>query len=167
MKGRVAPVLLGVAAACGGAQGGTIRVTIERPQLDLVEFELAATAQPCAGGGGRMLSGTNGLQGMLVWIVTEGGPDSGAFPINRGADSVPVPHSRVSLRYLTGDIAHAIALDSGTVEVRPERPGGTTVSGSVVGSGFDSGENLRPLVRATFQGIRARPDSEACGSGPN
>jgi hypothetical protein len=163
VKGRVAPVLLGVAAACGGAQGGTIRVTIERPQLDAVELELAGAAKPCASGGGRMLTGTNGLQGMLVWIVTEGGPDSVAFPINRGADSVPVPHARVSLRYLIGDVAHAIALDSGTVEVRPERQGGITVGGSVVGSGFDSGENLRPLVRATFQGIRVLPDSATCG----
>ena len=81
--------------------------------------------------------------------------------VNRGADSVPGRHARVSLRYLAGDVAHTLVLDSGTVRVRRD---GAVLAGSIGGSGFDDAENVRPLVDAVFQGIRPLPDSEPCGA---
>ncbi|MGH7340583.1 MAG: hypothetical protein ACREKH_08855, partial [Candidatus Rokuibacteriota bacterium] len=95
-----------------------------------------------------------------VWLVTGSGPDTGAFTVNRGADSVPSRHASVSLRYLAGDLSHALALDSGTVRVRRD---GATLAGSVAGAGFDAVESGRAHVEAVFQGVLLLPDSEPCG----
>ena len=151
-----------VGAACGerAPAGGSMRVTVNRPQVAPVVVALPARAHPCAGGDGQVITGAADMQGLLVWLVPAGGPDTGGFTVNRGADNVPGRHARVSLRYLAGDVAHALALDSGTVVVRRD---GTVLAGSVGGSGFDATESVRPLVEAVFQGIRVMPDSEPCG----
>ena len=164
MRRRAALAVLTLGAGCGdrAPADGTLRATVNRPQLASVEIVVAATARPCSGGGGQLIIGSGNLQGVLVWLVTGGGPDTGAFTVNRGADSVPGRHARVSLRYLTGDMGHALALDSGTVQVRRE---GATLAGSIGGSGFEAAEGVRPLVAAVFQGIRLLPDSEPCGDG--
>jgi hypothetical protein len=107
-----------------------------------------------------VITGTADLQGMLVWLVPAGGPDTGAFTVSRGAAGAPGRHARVSLRYLAGDVPHTLALDSGTVLVRLD---GARFAGSVGGSGFDDAEGVRPIVQAAFQGIRVMPDSEPCG----
>ncbi len=156
-------IALGLAGGC--AEGaptseGAIRVSVSRPQLAPVELAVAARAYPCAGGGGQVVTGTGGLQGILLWLVPGSGPDTGAYTVNRGADSVPGRHARVSLRYLAGDVAHSLALDSGTVQLRLDGDG---LAGTVGGSGFEAAESVRPLVRAVFQGIRVMPDSESCG----
>lgn len=163
MKRAAAVVTLALAAACGerAPVEGTIRATVTRPQLAPVALAVPARAHPCAGGNGQVITGAADLQGMLVWLVPGGGPDTGAFTVNRGADSVPGRHARVSLRYLAGDVAHNLALDSGTVRVRRD---GAALAGSVGGSGFDDAENVRPLVDAVFRGIRVLPDSEPCGA---
>jgi hypothetical protein len=163
VKRAAAVVLLALAAACGdrAPAEGTIRATVTRPQVAPVALAVPARAHPCAGGNGQVITGTADLQGMLVWLVPGGGPDTGAFTVNRGADSVPGRHARVSLRYLAGDVAHSLALDSGTVRVGRD---GDVLSGSVGGTGFDGAENARPLVDAVFQGIRVLPDSEPCGA---
>lgn len=160
---RVAPlVALGLATACDRVPAeGAIRVTVDRPQLAPVVLTVPARSHPCTGGAGQVIAGTAELQGMLVWLVPGEGPDTGAYPVNRGADSVPGRHARVGLRYLAGDAAHNLALDSGTVLVRLD---GTGLAGSVGGSGFEAAENARPMVQAAFQGIRVMPDSEPCGA---
>jgi len=113
-------VVLAAVAACGdrATAAGSIRVTVTRPQVAPVMLAVPARAHRCIGGDGRVITGAADMQGMLVWLVPAGGPDTGAFTVNRGADSVPGRHARVSLRYLAGDMAHALALDSGTVVVR-------------------------------------------------
>ena len=163
MKRAAVVVTLALAMACGGRApaGGTIRASVTRPQLDPIALAIPARAHPCAGGNGAVITGVADLQGMLVWLVPGGGPDTGAFTVNRGADSVPGRHARVSLRYLAGDVAHTLVLDSGTVRVRRD---GAVLAGSIGGSGFDDAENVRPLVDAVFQGIRPLPDSEPCGA---
>jgi len=164
VRHRALLIVLGLGAACGdGAPAdGTIRVTVNRPQLAPVVLSVPARAHPCTGGNGRVITGAANLQGMLMWLVPGDGPDTGAFTVNRGADSVPGRHARVSLRYVTGDVAHNLALDSGTVRVRRD---GAVLAGSVGGSGFDGAENVRPLVDAVLEGIRVLPDSEPCGAG--
>lgn len=155
-------IALGVGAACGdGAPAaGGVRVTVNRPQLAPVELAVPARVHPCTEGDGHVMTGTADLQGMLVWLVPGGGPDTGAFTVNRGVDSVPGRHARVSLRYLAGDVPHTLALDSGTVLVRLDGP---NLAGSVGGSGLDAADGVRPLVQAAFQGVRVMPDSEPCG----
>ena len=162
MRRGAALAVLTLGAACGerAPAQGALRVTVNRPQLAPLELVVPAVASPCAGGTGRLIMGSADLQGVLVWLVTGGGPDTGAFTVNRGTDSVPGRHARVSLRYLAGDIPHALALDSGTVQVRGD---GATLAGSIGGSGYEAAEGVRPLVQAVFQGIRLRPDSEPCG----
>lgn len=162
MRRGVLLVVLAAVAACGdrATAAGSIRVTVTRPQVAPVMLAVPARAHRCIGGDGRVITGAADMQGMLVWLVPAGGPDTGAFTVNRGADSVPGRHARVSLRYLAGDMAHALALDSGTVVVRLD---GTVLAGSVGGSGFDATESVRPLVDAVFQGIRVMPDSQPCG----
>jgi hypothetical protein len=163
VKRAAAGVVLALAAACGdpAPAEGTMRATVTRPQLAPVALAVTARAHPCAGGNGQVITGVADLQGMLVWLVPGGGPDTGAFTVNRGADSVPGRHARVSLRYLAGGVAHTLALDSGTVRVRRD---GAVLAGSVGGTGFDDAESARPLVDAVFQGIRMLPDSESCGA---
>jgi hypothetical protein len=163
VKRAAVVVVLALAAACDdrAPAEGTIRATVTRPQLAPVALAVPARAHPCAGGIGQVITGVADLQGMLVWLVPGGGPDTGAFTVNRGAGSVPGRHARVSLRYLAGDVAHNLALDSGTVRVRRD---GAVLAGSVGGSGFDGAENVRPLVDAVLQGIRVLPDSEPCGA---
>ena len=165
MKPWPALVALGLAAACrdGAAPDGTIRVIVTRPQLAPVELSVPAHARPCFGEPGRVILGAADLQGILIWVVTGTGPDTGAFTVNRGVDSVPGRHARVSLRYLAGDMAHSLALDSGTVRVRRD---GATFAGSLTASGYDATEAGRALVEATLRGIPLLPDSEPCmGSG--
>lgn len=155
-----------IALACGAACGeraparGSIGITVSRPQLAPVVLAVPARAHPCAGGDGQVITGVADMQGMLVWLVPGGGPDTGAFTVNRGADSVPGRHARVSLRYLAGDLAHSFALDSGTVRVRLDAAG---LAGTVGGAGFDAAETVRPLVEAVFQGVPVLADSEPCG----
>ena len=163
MTRAAALVVLALAVACGerAPSTGTIRATVTRPQLAPVTLSVPARARACAGRRGQVITGVADLQGMLVWLVPGGGPDTGAYTVNRGADSVPGRHARVSLRYLAGDVAHTLALDSGTVRVRRD---GAELAGSVGGSGFDDAENVRPLVDAVLQGIRRLPDSEPCGA---
>lgn len=151
-------------ALCGGCrdrgpEGGAIQLTVNRPQLDPVGLRASAVGVRCTAGNGLLIRGVAEAQGVLIWLVTAGGPDTGAFTVHAVADSVLGRQARVSVRYVAGDTPHAFALDSGTVTVGREAQ---SLSGAIGGSGSDPADNLRPLVQGGFQRVLVLPDSEPC-----
>ncbi len=164
MTHRLVPLATLLVAGCApDASGpGRFTATVARAQLDTVRLTIPVIARPCAGGTGLVISGTAGGDGVLIWLGDSTAADTGAYTINTAADSVAGRHARVSLRFQTGDLARAVALDSGTVRLASD---GATFAGSVTGSGSDPSAGDRPLVRGGFRGI-AGGDSVPCRFGP-
>jgi hypothetical protein len=157
-------IALVLGAACGdqGAPGVALHVTVNGADSSLVELTVPVEARRCSDGAGLLILGVAERHGMLVWVATAGGPDTGAYALSPAGDTLPGRHARASLRYLIDDRAHSLAIDSGTVHL--ERAG-DALSGTVTGSGFDHGAGHRPLVRAELRGIPVLPDSGPCREG--
>lgn len=164
MRSGAVAIVLALGAGCpdGAAPGGTLHVTVSGAESTRVELTVPVEARRCSDGAGLLILGVADRQGMLVWVATAGGPDTGAYTLSPAGDSLPGRHARASLRYLTDDRTHAFAIDSGTVHLEHA---GDTLSGTVTGSGFDHGAGRRPLVRADLRGIAVLPDSGRCRQG--
>jgi len=163
---RVAWAAIGVAVACGAPSSpptGTFLGSLARIQLDTIDFAVPLSAASCRDSvGGVVLEGAERGSGVLIWL-SAAGPDSGAYPIAHPADSLTTVHARVALQYRTGEVAHTLVLDSGTVRV--DR-GADAVSGQVAGSGHDPSGGLRPLLRGAFVAIPFAAESVPCHAGP-
>lgn len=152
-----------LAAGCSGPvapEPGRFTGSLARVQLDTVEIDMALSARHCADSGvsGVVLEGLDRGSAVLIW-VSGGGPDSGAYPIHAAEDSVGVPHARVVLLYRTGDLAHTLALDSGTVRVDRSL---TAISGDLAGAGHDLSAGFRPLLRGAFSGVPFDTEAVRC-----
>ena len=96
-----------------------------------------------------------GPNGMLIWLQFR---DSlvRALPIIGVRDTVTRPSAVVAVRYSHQQVAHTIALDSGTVTVHDSGPTRRLV---VAGTGLDLGFGARAGVTATFADLPVRPES--------
>jgi hypothetical protein len=150
---RALPLAAMLAARCGAEapRPGMFTASVARHQLDTVRLRIPVVAQPCSEGSGLLISGVAAGDGVLMWLAGAGATDTGAYTISEAADSVPTRHARVSFRYMTGDLARAVALDSGTVRLTSHRAG---YDGEVGGSGSDPAGGLRPLLAGAFRGVR-------------
>lgn len=164
MRRRALLVALAIGAGCRGqsAKSGVVRVTVVGLDSTRTELTVPVTATRCTEGMGLLITGVSDRQGMLVWVATAGGADSGGFPLSAAGDSLLARHARASLRYLADERPHALALDSGTVLLA--RDGGV-LRGTLTGSGLDPSAGHRPLVRAEIRGVPISADSEPCRAG--
>lgn len=160
MKRAAAAIALCVVAACrpDAAGPGRFHATVATPSGDTVRVSLPLVGQPCAGAGGILLRGIDGAQGVLIWVSAPGSPDTGGYAIHDAAADVAGPHARVTVRYETGGMVHAMALDSGTVRLAETSP----IAGSLGGSGLALGAGQRPLVQGTFRAAPIRADTVGC-----
>lgn len=160
---RIVCAAVVVAAACRAPAAptpGTFVGSLARVQLDTIDIAVPVAAASCRDSvpGGVVVEGAERGSGVLVWL-SAAGPDSGAYPIAHPADSLTTVHARVTLHYRTGEVAHTLVLDSGTVRV--DRAVGA-ISGAVAGSGHDPSGGLRPLLHGSFVAVPFATDSVPC-----
>jgi hypothetical protein len=116
---RTAPILAVIlcAAGCGGgtASSGTARVLLTDPgSADTVRFTVPVTTRRCGDDRGLLFIGAQHGQGVLVWLRDTAAPVVGAFPLLPRADSASVRGATVSIRFVTGALAHGVTVDDGS-----------------------------------------------------
>ena len=168
-RGVLAALGLAVLGAdCRGAfaRSARVRVWVTRPPRDTVRFETPARARRCSGGrgkgGGILLQGASGGNGVAVWLRTPDSIASGPWPLLQRGDTVTARGAIVAVRYSVAEYAHGTSLDSGAVRV--------TLQGGVVtlvarGSGLDAVGGGRLAVGATFDAVPLAADTISCRSG--
>ncbi len=72
----------------------------------------------------------------------------------------------VAVRFMTGDLAHGLVLDSGAVTVTAGQARGSDVTVAVRGAGLESAEGRRVGVEAEFAKTRLGADGVPCQSQP-
>ena len=148
--------------ACGAAQqpGGRLRAEVHRVGIDSARFEAAATARRCGSGHGVVLEAAARGNGLLVWLRFPDSLTAGAYPPLGRADST-IPRGAVTVvRWMQGDVAHGIVLDSGAVTVTPQA-GHLTVRAQ--GSGLEYVGARRASVDAVFDQVVVAAETTGCG----
>jgi hypothetical protein len=153
-------------ASCGGGgmsagEPGRLQATVMRPLFDTLHFAVPAAAHHCAGGRALLLEAASEQgNGVLVLLRYGDSLAVGPFPLIALGDSVTPRGANVGVRYMKGDIAHGVSLDSGAVEVTAV---GDALAARVRGSGLEAGQRLG--VDAAYTGVRRPPpgDTVPCG----
>lgn len=164
-------VTLGVAgAACRGRDPGTarLRALATRFPRDTARFETQASAARCGGSGpgGILVQGTEGGNGVLVLLRSGDSPAGGELPLLARGDSTTRRGAIVATRFMMGDGAHGVTLDSGTVSVARAGRVGDTLTVHVAGSGSEMAGRGRVRVEASFAGVPLAPDTVPCQMRP-
>jgi hypothetical protein len=138
-----------------------LHATVMRPLFDTLHFAVPAAAHHCAGGRALLLEAASEQgNGVLVLLRYSDSLAVGPVPLIALGDSVTPRGANVAVRYMKGDIAHGVSLDSGAVDVTAT---GDALAGRVRGSGLDAGQRIG--VEAAYAGVR-RPspgDTVPCG----
>jgi len=113
------------------------------------------------GGGGRgvLIRGTQGGNGVLVWLRSGDSLAPGDFPLLERADTVAARGAVVAVRYMLGDVAHGFWADSGAVSV-DRRADRLTITAR--GSGLELGAAGRTSLVASFGSITLGSDTVSC-----
>lgn len=150
-------LLLGC-AACAGAGGGRLTARVQRPHNPEQRFDVAARARQCAGGRGVLLEAASEAgNGLLLWLRGDS-TTPGEYALRTASDTSAGRAATASLRFMTGDIAHGLALDSGVVRLSAVRP---RLAGDIVATGTDLGGAVHVSLTAHFAGV-AIADSTTC-----
>ena len=131
-----------------------------RPHADTVAFEVAAEAHRCSGGPSLLFQASDERgNGVLVVLRRSDSVATGAFPLIALGDSLTPRGANVAVRYMMGDVAHGVSLDSGSVDLTTS---GDAMGVQVRGSGLESG--VRVAVDATYAGVPlpSRGDTVPC-----
>ena len=151
------------AAACGGrgAVGDEplrLRATVVHAAPDTIRFAVPAAARRCGDGRSLLLEG-GGERGNGVLVLLRYGDSiaPGSFPVLALGDSLTVRGAAVAVRYLKGDVAHGLALDSGAVDLTAARE---SLTARVRGSGLESA--VRTTLDAAFTGLPFGADTVPC-----
>jgi hypothetical protein len=80
---------------------------------------------------------------------------TGSFPLIALGDSITQRGANVAVRYMQGDVAHGLSLDSGAVELTAT---GDALAGQVQGSGLEGG--VRAKIDAVFAGVSLPPPGD-------
>ena len=160
MTHRPVTVAALVAAACGaGSDGsGTLTGAVYR-SADTIRLAAPATAEHCLGSGDVLLEGTTpDGGGVLVWLRS-GDSLAGEYPYLSRGDTLSPRGAIAGVRYVVGDIARGVTLDSGAtlVSMRRER-----IGARVAGSGLDPTTAARIRVELEFAAVPSPRDSTAC-----
>jgi hypothetical protein len=149
--------------ACGAAQqpGGRLRAEVHRVGIDSARFEAAATAHRCGSGHGVVLEAAARGNGLLVWLRFPDSLTPGSYqPLSRADTTIPRGAVTV-VRWMQGDVAHGIVLDSGAVTVTP-LAGHLTVRAQ--GSGLEYAGARRASVDAVFEQVVLAAETTGCGA---
>lgn len=150
-------LLLGC-AACAGAHGGRLAARLQRPHNPEYRFDVAARAKLCRGAHGVLLeAASEDGDGLLLWLRGDS-VAAGTYPLLTASDSSAGQAATASLRYMTGDIAHGLTLDSGAVSVTAARP---RLAGDIIASGTDLGGTQHVSLTAHFADV-AVADTTIC-----
>ncbi|HEV8305538.1 MAG TPA: hypothetical protein VGQ25_11285 [Gemmatimonadales bacterium] len=148
-----------------GAEPARLHVTVVRPLApaspapDTIRFAVPALARRCRDGRSLLLEGTGERgEGGLVLLRYGDTLAAGSFPLLLLGDSTTPRGAAVAVRYLRGDVAHGVALDSGAVELHANRD---SVGARVRGTGLEGG--VRVGVDAEYAGVRFTADTVPCG----
>jgi len=135
---------------------------VTRPTLDTLRFEAPAAASPCGRAGHVLLRGSEGGNGVLVWLRSADSLAGGEFPLLARGDSVASRGAVVAVRFMVGDAAHGFTLDSGAISL-------TRTTGSVSATARGSGSDIAPAgapgriaLDASFQSVPLGSDTVAC-----
>ena len=125
-----------------------------RPQHDTVRFTVPAAAHGCSGRRSLLLQGADERgNGVLVRLQYGDSLASGPFPLIALGDSITVRGANAAVRYMKGDVAHGLSLDSGAVDLTAT---GAALAARVRGSGLEQG--VRVAAEAAYTGV-ALPNS--------
>ena len=98
---------------------------------------------------GLLLEATAGGDGVLLWLRSDSLPH-GVFPILGVRDTVTARGAIVAVRYMTGELGHGYALDSGSVSTQDSAG---TLTLRVAGSGLETPGGFRPFLDATLERV--------------
>src|SRR5206468_3140089 len=158
---------LGAAAACGsrGPPAAQLRARITRPPRDTLRFVTAAIAEHCGRTGrrGLLLQGSERGNGVLIHLRSNDSVASGEFPLLARGDSTTERGAVVAARFMVGDVAHGVTLDSGTVSVIRA---GDTLAARARGSGSEVAGTARVTLDASFESVRIGADTLPCAVQP-
>ncbi len=157
--------LLSLCVACGAAQqpGGRLRAAVRRAGLDSARFEAAATARRCGTGNGVVLEAVQRGNGLLVWLRFPPSDSlaAGSYPPLARGDTTARRGAVTAVRWMQGEAAHGLVLDSGAVTVTPQA-GYLTVRAQ--GSGLEYSGARRASVDAVFEQVPLAAETTACGA---
>ncbi len=156
---------MGAACASREAPAGRLRARIARPPHDTVSFEAAASSRRCgrARFPGLLLTGTERGNGVLVLLSPGDSLASGELPLLARADSTSERGAIVVARYMVGESAHGVMLDSGTVSVSKA---GDVLTASARGAGAEVAGAGRVVLEASFESVRVGSDTVPCEATP-
>jgi len=150
-------LLLGC-AACAGTGGGRLAARLQRPHNPEQRFDVAARARRCRGGHGVLLeAASEDGNGVLLWLRGDS-LAAGEYLLRTASDTSAGRAATASLRYMTGDIAHGLTLDSGVVRLTAAR---SRLAGHIVAAGTDLGGMVHVNLTAHFADV-AVADSTSC-----
>lgn len=159
---RRAGALLALAACGNPAEPhGTGRVHLAfQGTKDTIRFEVAVTAQRCAGGGGVLVTGAREGQGLLL-LLRSAGPaiDSGSYVLLTRADSTAPRGAIVAIRFSVGPVSHGLTVEDGTARVTHAAP---SLAVEVRGRGAEAGTGEQRTVELTVDGVPLESDSAFC-----
>lgn len=158
-----------LSVACGGAPAhqtaAVVRALVTRPPKDTVRFTAPAIASQCVGGTGRglLVRGSIGGNGAILWLRTPDTLAAGTWPLLQRGDTVSPRGATVGVRFMVGDVAHGVALDSGEVTVSVLRPAVTLVAR---GAGLAVAAAGRVAAEVAFDAVPVGADTVSCRSQP-
>jgi hypothetical protein len=124
-----------------------------RPEHDTIHFAAPAAALGCSDGRSLLLQGAGEHgNGVLVRLRYSDSLGPGSFPLMALGDSITPRGANVAVRYMKGDVAHGLALDSGGVDLTAT---GDALAARVRGSGLEGG--VRVAVDAAYAGVPLPP----------
>jgi hypothetical protein len=162
----VALALLGVACGRAPEQAGRVRALVAPPHKDTIRFEAPARAKRCSGGtgsAGLLVQGSSEGNGVVVWLRGSGADalGGGPWPLLQRGDTVSLRGASVGVRYITKEVAHGFALDSGAVDVRDA---GGVITVVVRGTGLETMAAGRVALEASFDAVPLEADTASCRS---
>ncbi|HEV8264311.1 MAG TPA: hypothetical protein VGQ06_05125 [Gemmatimonadales bacterium] len=156
-----------------GEEGGgdhaplRLRATVVHPPPssavppDTIRFAVPAVAHRCGHGRSLLLEGAGERgNGVLVLLRYGDSLTPGVFPVIALGDSLTLRGAAVAVRYMIRDVAHGLALDSGTVELRDLRGARDSVAARVGGAGLESA--VRVTLEAEYAAVPFAADTVPC-----
>jgi hypothetical protein len=140
-----------------------LRAAVRLPGVDSARFEATATARRCGSGRGIVLEGVERGNGVLVWLRFPDSLSAGPYQVRARGDTTTLRGAVTSVRWVQGNVAHGIVLDSGAVMVTPVA-GRLTVRAQ--GSGLEYAGARRAGVDAVFEQVRLAAETTGCGAAP-
>lgn len=151
-------VLIGVVAACGDDPAPSLHAMVVRPEFDTVRFVVPAAVRRCSDGTALLLRGSDESgNGVLVRLRYGDSLIAGAFPLLMLGDSITPRGANVGVRYMKGDVARGVALDSGAVYLTRTDD---ALAARVRASGLEG--SVRVQLDAAYEALSLSADTTAC-----